>query len=359
MIAGRDLPSDTFLFWNPSVFAPNNWTDNTMLGHYTFSSTDKEVALVLLGPESLLNHAPDQLSNTKHFWDSDTGPIPEKYPEYRVGNVKGLAITTKNISKGGQIFTHYGEEWFAGHGMIPIDLTADEVNAEIPSNENDKKVCLSGAEVNYSRLPKADFGLFANRTFRQDELILVAPTLLLSMEKLYASLNVSVILNYCWYKPNSAVGLLPLGYSSLLNHFESFTPQSEALCSAPNGDCELIQETQRPNIYIKWFNWETGLPEDFPSIAREKNLTELLRMSFAPVDLGFYASREIGAGEELTIDYGSEWANTYEPTAEEPPTTPFRHWIGGIDHLFPDDWINTDKNEICERTNNHPLFCFP
>ncbi len=67
------------------------------------------------------------------------------------------------------------------------------------------------------------------------------------------------------------------------------------------------------NVAMQWFSW---LVEDNAQIAREKveakwNVTELVESPVCPLDIAFYATRDIAVGEELFLDYGEEWEEAF------------------------------------------------
>jgi hypothetical protein len=348
LVAGKDIAAGSVLFFDPSVFAPKNWTGYNMLSKYVFSSADSEVAVILLGSRSLMNHSPNP--NTNHFWDDDLPPFPKDFPERRYGNNKAFTIATKDIAKGEEFFCDYGSSWFADHGLEEINLGSADSEQQVEKNTEENRVCLSGFQMYDSQFPQAGQGLFSTRAYKKDELITVSPTILLASFDLRNSLSSTVIVNYCFYKPGSAVALLPLGYSSMMNHYQTMTG-SQRSKGKPR------EEKKRgPNVYTRWFNWDLMLPEEDNAFLTEgRDLISLIKSPFAPLDLAFYASRDIPEGQELTLDYGKEWAAAYQ-TVMDDPSSPFRHWIGGADNLFPDEWM-TDSN--CADTENHPLFCFP
>jgi hypothetical protein len=346
IVAGKDLPAESVLFFDPSVFAPTNWTGRNMLSKYVFSSADSEVAMILLGPEPLMNHSPTP--NTNHFWDDENPPFPKDFPEPRYGNNKAFTSATRNIVKGEEIFGDYGPTWFVDHHLEEINLVDNE-----PENESEKKkenrVCLSGFQMRESKFPGAGHGLFSTKSYKKDDLITVSPAIFLASWDLYNSLANSAVVNYCFYKPGSAVALLPVGFSVMMNHYQTVT-------STGRGPEDEEEDANGPNVYVKWFNWETMQPEDTPWFGTDgRDLMSLIDSAFAPLDLGFYAARDIAEGEELTIDYGQDWMDTYQTIVED-SSAPFQHWIGGIDDLFPPQWQTTGN---CEDSENHPLFCYP
>jgi len=77
---------------------------------------------------------------------------------------------------------------------------------------------------------------------------------------------------------------------------------------------------------------------------------ELLKLPYAPVDLEYYALRDIAADEELTIDYGEDWVNawasytssllstTMHELAYQRHGIKFRHPMVLKQGLLPSEW---------------------
>jgi len=77
---------------------------------------------------------------------------------------------------------------------------------------------------------------------------------------------------------------------------------------------------------------------------------ELLKLPYAPVDLEYYALRDIAADEELTIDYGEEWVNAWSlyvglqlelllaGILDKHSDLKFRHPILPPEGFYPSSW---------------------
>lgn len=105
------------------------------------------------------------------------------------------------------------------------------------------------------------------------------------------------------------------------------------------------------NVKIKWFFWR-----EKDAKLLELPPEELVTRPFAELYLGYYAMRQIAAGEELLLDYGAAWLmawHEYETRMIEhklmskeaqTPEVLFRAPIEIMDELFPNNWRNAGRN---------------
>lgn len=173
----------------------------------------------------------------------------------------------------------------------------------------------------------------------------------------HSSASPSVLINYCIASDYSSVVMFPFAWSALSNH----------------------ASTRKANLEVDLFWWNSDEEEGI-KVKEEKLNSSLLTLSkepYAQVDLGYRATRDVKAGEELLYSYGQEWQDAWmnysakvsewsETTrriseinelqrafdvlqldtadleslsAEAETDMPvFRHFIGGLDHLFPLAW---------------------
>jgi hypothetical protein len=114
------------------------------------------------------------------------------------------------------------------------------------------------------------------------------------------------------------------------------------------------QGRKTANMAYRW------TAESLETLAQDPR--ELLKLPYAPLDLEYYALREIAADEELTIDYGEEWINAWSSytnlllsmpvvqLAQQRHGIKFRHPIIPITGLFPSSWDGlTCVGERCDR----------
>jgi hypothetical protein len=355
ILAGREIEEKELLLYTPTIFVPHELSQRTLLSNYVFGSRRDDTSIVMLSHVSLMNHSPRP--NIDHFWDSYEGADPFFFPETRAANQKCFVKASENISRGGELLVTYGDNWFANRLMKETSLSLGGISKDKKDETglagsrfdsfSSPRVCLSDVEVRPStrslRHHQAGMGLFAVRSFRKDEVITVSPVLLLHASHMVDSAVRwrSLLMNYCFFRRGSPVALFPLGLSAMINHFQDFPLVPGAA------------ETARPNVYVQWFNWT--LPVSFPSTSSSSArsrlsdpLAELLFLPYAPLDLGFFAARDIEVGEELTLDYGAEWVAAYSPRySTEQESTMFHHWMEAPEGLFPAHWLQETVEEEC------------
>jgi hypothetical protein len=361
VIAGKDFVEKDFHLYGPTIFIPQDLCHRTALSNYVFGSAQVSTSLLMMSPVSIMNHSPKP--NIEHYWNAHPGADPELFPEVHSANLKCFVQNTHNISKGEEMFVSYGENWFTHRNFLEEPLFPEEHENGGKEAKDDKKneekkktieelekkeashyksVCLSDVNIKRSRISShhqtAGNGLFAKRAFQKDELITVSPVLLLEYHHLletYYNIS-SLLMIYSFYKSRSSVALLPLGLSSMMNHYEDLSGLSHGLPGS-------FAPQKTPSVYVDWFHWNASAAASHERVrpfALSLPLDHLLSMPFAPLDLAFYANRAIEEGEELTLDYGPEWVAAYQYSeAKTDPSVPFLHWIGGADDLFPDDWM--------------------
>ena len=151
----------------------------------------------------------------------------------------------------------------------------------------------------------------------------------------------------------SDVAMLPIGYSTHLNH-------------SPD-----------PNLRYQWHSgWEKKSDDDssggstkgytLPS-ALNANITKLLDADYSTLDIEYIATRDILEGDELTISYGIQWIEAWadylarllafkaakakhdrEGTPVDhntPPKPLFRNFIGVTSGFFPEHWSGNEPTE--------------
>lgn len=279
-------------------------------------------SLVAFGLGMLYNHKSDTYRNTKHFWaDTNVKCAAEDSPESNTTPINYYA--NRDVLIGEELFTSYGEvDWFSSRSISYFNN--DEIDQKY-SIEHLKQygVCMTNVYVWDSLMPLGGRGLFANKSFKKGELVYVSPVLLIPKSEVILSSNDSVLLNYVFAStsPSSDIALLPLGLSAIANH------QSALLA----------------NLRYDWFNITQT---EIESLSIEK----LLASPFAPLDLAYYAIRDIDIHEELTIDYGIEWINAFATYLAEVIAgfeVKFRYPIQPAHGLFPKSWLK----EECIRPN--------
>eukprot|EP01040_Poterioochromonas_malhamensis_P013522 gene13522-14871_t len=327
---------------NPAILIPRDKMPNTQPHFYDFSSGSEDTSLLILGPGSILNH--NDPPSISHGWADNTVPLPKdslrtfKHGAYYYDTFEAIV----DIEEGEEIFNYYGANWFDSHQHsaatideeVSIDGSALSItSSELPSGPL-AAICITDVEVAPSFLPpyqinsdtdegvfvSPGYGLFAKRAFKQGELILAVPLLFLPAEVIESlEEHESEIVSYSLYEEGSRVYLVPMGVGVMMNHYRSLT----SIMRSKGGREDESRSEGAANVHLQWFDfWEHfpcatdgsgdcsfprhNVPYALQSML-SKSVKELLEMKMAPLDIGYYAARDIEAGEELLIDYGEGW----------------------------------------------------
>ncbi len=200
--------------------------------------------------------------------------------------------------------------------------------------------CLDNLRVHMSTIPGAGRGAFANRFLRKGSAIAPAPLLALKRKDLdiyetdedstsyQHTLNLDkivgqeLLLNYCYGHPESDLLLVP--YSPVVNFINH------------NVDDAKI------NVEIRWPSDDSikGLLQRIPREWLEAHPLDVTDQS-GELFMEFVALRDIKAGEEIFLSYGTLWQAAWETYTSSPKKrSPFRHEIGVPDGFFPPNWLN-------------------
>mmetsp|Transcript_22413 Transcript_22413/g.32756 ORF Transcript_22413/g.32756 Transcript_22413/m.32756 type:complete len:533 (-) Transcript_22413:75-1673(-) len=209
-------------------------------------------------------------------------------------------------------------------------------------------ICADNIRAEKSTIPQAGRGAFATRTILKDSIIAPAPVLHLPRNLMTTYVVIKdkddeyinsderigqqVLLNYCFGHSNSSVLLLPYGpLSNLVNH-----------------------NRKEANAEIRWSHSRLHRQE-WLSFSAEK----LAEDDFGLI-MDFIALRDIAPGEEIFIDYGTEWEEAWDEHVREwkPPKDAegkvieqeyisgehlrhgFRKEMGVRDGVFPVSWLD-------------------
>jgi hypothetical protein len=155
----------------------------------------------------------------------------------------------------------------------------------------------------------------------------------------------NVIQNYCIASNKVDIALFPFGLGAIANHAKS----------------------DNSNMVLEWYWWN----EEEKVNKMKSSTTDLSKAPFAQLDIAYRATRDIFEGEELTYDYGEDWAEAwanhlanlnqwhinsiirqvaeenheshlkYADIMEERPR--FLAFIGASENLFLPHWIAIEK----------------
>jgi len=362
---------------------------------YAFGTGHEDYNMLMLGPGSLFNHHPTQ-SNLDHF-SPDSLQIPNLkdenlgYSNY----ARSFFRLNQAVEPGQELFEYYGDNWFTerfdkgstasssvtsdpdGSSAIVYDALADNTNSDDVVTDKTHKSdthkvaidpkdllqhghCLTDVAVKPSGIDSAGMGLFARKRFNVGEIVTISPVLSLSKAVADASINTSVLVNYCIASSSqidSDLVFFPLLYGGIINHAP--TSSSSELHDDPKF---------RANVHMKWFDWQNPAqtlaakykPQDprYASLAGsiyDQSVEYLIRAPFAQLDIAYVATRTIAADEEIFLDYGEEWLSSWlefqrqmdkwhglndslngQISVDSKPI--FRQYISATDYLYPRHW---------------------
>lgn len=152
--------------------------------------------------------------------------------------------------------------------------------------------CLDHIRVGKSTIPYAGNGAFAMKDMKEGSVIAPMPVLPISRSLMdirtksnankpnHPLPSKQLLLNYCFGHTNSSLLFFP--YSSSV-HF--------------------INHSHDPNAYIRWSDSDLSAIENF-----EKPVSQV----YSGLIMEVVALRDIRLGEEVTIDYGTEWSQAWD-----------------------------------------------
>lgn len=213
-------------------------------------------------------------------------------------------------------------------------------------SQNIQKYCLTNIEINSSLIPKAGKGVFAKKSFKKGDTITISPIYILPKHEILKTIGTSLLMNYCIVSSDmgSDVALLPATQIAMMNHGGKSYSNVQYQWALTNATLEML-------------SW---------------NLKDLENEYNPPLDMMYIASRDIAAGEELLIDYGSAWEiewkeylinlekwveNEYFNGFVLLNKPQFRSFITAPDNLFPSHWKDICiGSTLCERPEDLQVF---
>lgn len=176
--------------------------------------------------------------------------------------------------------------------------------------------CLDTIRMGPSTIAHAGRGAFAKRNFAREEIITLTPMMhvadkdLLTMYDVKAFTNPETGEQYQDYDRASG----PIGQQLLLNYCFGH-PESSLLLFPLGSHVGLINHDDSPNAYITWSRVkDNGLPNQHKY--QDYLVKDLAEVDEIVVVMKVVALREIAEDEEITINYGKEWAAAWDKYME-------------------------------------------
>eukprot|EP01039_Chlorochromonas_danica_P011088 gene11088-12351_t len=278
VFAGRSLPRKTVLDHSVNIPVLDRDIADSQLDNYVFSTGIEGYSMLALGLGSLFNH--NDTETVVHNWMDDEVADPARVASQPQSTFSRSIFSLGTESVPGQeLFISYGDDWLEGRGLNNSQLPGASTLCREEQWLQARGRCLTEVVAQPSTLPHGGVGLFARRDFEPGEVVAVSPVLVMSMEVLSKTKLSSVLWNYCIGQPSRfPIALLPIARAALINH-----------------------HSELANVMMEW----DGEP---PTASVE----QLLAAPFAPLTLAYRATRLIRHGEEILLDYGSAWIETWQ-----------------------------------------------
>jgi len=336
---------------------------NTATSVEFFDDEEERISVFAPGIASLVNSHPHQTNILK-----DDG-MDRKDDEVERGQAytpyHGVTFSaSRDVLAGSELFLDYGRGWhdylerskrdIRFEDFVNDDDWREKVEADVETPRRTKiehsirgvdwltenGACIDNLRAGTSTLPGAGRGAFARRAIPRGEVVAPAPLLALKRDDLVIygtdesqdhyrdTLNFDqiagqeLLLNYCYGDPESQLLLLP--YSPMVNY--------------------INHDGKAPNAKIRWPDERSSTlllgrgPGEWLDLHPLDVLDKSGRLMMEVVAL-----RDIAEGEEVFVDYGSEWNDAWERYirgGSDESKAPFRREIGVPDGFFPDTWKN-------------------
>jgi hypothetical protein len=328
VFVGKGFETEEMILQSPTIFIPVDYANNCQLTNYVFGSTGTGVYELSLNYVSLVNHL--GTANTVRYLAPPPSTDVRQSATFGLISAERSLASVSEIAAGQELFIDYGgHEWFLEHNTEKAEPATAFISLERLHIDGQ---CISDVFVSHSYEPLAGNGLFAGKSFKKGDTVVVDPVLTVPTAGWKNILNDSEFMNYCICKPGSSIALLPLGLISIANH----------------------RREQEANVQLKWISWAGSPSPQFLDTA----VDDLVRAKYSVLDAQLVATRVIEDGEEILLNYGSSWmqawadflahsvASKLYSAAEEcsafeenSPVPIFSHCIEAPDGMFPALWF--------------------
>ena len=210
--------------------------------------------------------------------------------------------------------------------------------------------CLDNIRPGLSNIPQAGHGAFATRSMRSGHIVAATPLLHLRREhmEIYESMDIDnrnaktwfdgqqLLLNYCFGHSHSSVLLFP--YAPIVNY--------------------INHDHHNYNAKVRWSNMTSHRQEYLDMSPRE-----LMRQESAGLVMEFVATRDIGKGEEVTIDYGSQWDRIWRAFSSRnwkaPSSKSDRSYVPAFElNGYAEPVKTMDEQAVHPYSDNFMTFCY-
>jgi hypothetical protein len=265
-------------------FVTHSWAKDVFIGQYE----GKNPRAACEGFATLFNSMPEQnnirtsdLVSMHHhtngglhrYYDPGAGAITHYY---------GISsVAKRNVTAGSELTINYGD-WPYEKGKVYVapNRTVDWLQRH--------GMCIDNIEIRPASNPSMGRGAFAKRSLPKGSLVAPAPIQMFPRRKAFANqVPEALFVNYCFQPPGTNILLFPYGPGvNLINH----------------GSGKIANvKVEWSTHYMSHTNW-LDLPLD-----------QFWNMNYpGAIIMDVIAIRDINVGEEIFLDYGSDWANAWQ-----------------------------------------------
>jgi hypothetical protein len=177
--------------------------------------------------------------------------------------------------------------------------------------------CLDTIRQGVSTIPNAGRGAFAARDIKKGETITITPMVHIADKDLLTMYPIEFVENEkndtIEEKYDESGG--PLGKQILLNY--AFGHPESSMVFVPTGpQVTLINNGAKyANAHVKWA--ESDDPIENPSGYLDLSVDDMAQVKESVLMMKVVAARDIGVGEEITINYGNSWQKAWDSYEKE------------------------------------------
>ena len=222
-------------------------------------------------------------------------------------------VLTKPLSAGSELMANYGPNWFQKRAdLLPEEVQAAKSKRKLRRSTTEllqEGFCLDNLQSGTSTLPHAGRGAFARRKLSKGSIVAPVPVLPITNRNALDVTRVqqrsptnskvvtthNLLLNYCYGHQNSSILLFP--YSPMVNLI-NHSPHNEAA-----------------NVQLQWSNFNQQHQKLTLDQLHQINTNSA--SSTGSLLLELVALRDIQPGEEILMDYGSDWQRAWNQHLEQ------------------------------------------
>lgn len=275
------------------------------------------------------------------------------------GSTKYYTDPSSNLAAGSELFLDYGASYYERRGYGGADDTNVAGRRSLEYLEQHGK-CLDNVLPGPSHIgPHAGQGAISSRFIQSDSVIAPLPVIYIIDDEAGSAFDLYEVTVDVGIKDDehqtNILSAVPMGKQVMLNYVLGH-PDSSLILS-PYGPF-YYNHASAPNARLRWARDELGHRAELLDLSVEELASVRGRKSGLALEV--IALRDIAKNEEVTLDYGREWAmawaehvekwNRMEGTAYEEEKRhvvfhphAFRHKVLVPDDIYPEPWRNLKR----------------